>query len=152
MQAEVIGGVFANRPITAVAVGTAPHEQIDVEITLAKDSVCFDLTMVASPYFRPDAVHVGTLFGDDIHHTSKSHVTVKRRGRTAQHLYLLHLLQGDAEVGGCRIGGIAVQTMPVEHDEYLFLSMAVDAAHSDVDVVITIDDVHTRHIGSQHFL
>ena len=42
--------------------------------------------------------------------------------------------------------------MAVEHDEYFLLSVAVDAAHGDVDVVVAVHDVHARHIGFQYFL
>ena len=42
---------------------------------------------------------------------------------------------------GGRVGGIAVQTVAIEHDEYLFLRIAVDAANGNVDVVITVDEV-----------
>ena len=77
LQAEVVGRVMAYRPIAAIAVGTAPEEQIDVEIALAKDGVCFDLPVITSPYFRRDAVHVGSLFGDNIHYTCKRHVAIK---------------------------------------------------------------------------
>ena len=42
--------------------------------------------------------------------------------------------------------------MTIEHDEYLFLRIAIDAAHSDVDVVVAVDPIHTGDIGRQHFL
>ena len=42
--------------------------------------------------------------------------------------------------------------MAVEHDENLLLTIAVDASQCDIDVVVTVDDVHSRHVGSEHFL
>ena len=79
-------------PFSAVTIDTAPDEQVDVEITLAKDGISFDLTIVAHAHFRLNAIHIGTLLGDDVHHPCQGHVAIERRGRSAQHFYLLHLL------------------------------------------------------------
>ena len=42
--------------------------------------------------------------------------------------------------------------MSVEHDEDFLLSVAVDAAHGDVDVVVAVDDAHAGDVGGQHLL
>ena len=42
--------------------------------------------------------------------------------------------------------------MAVKHDENLLLTITVDASQCDVDIVVAVDDVHTRHIGCEHFL
>ena len=42
--------------------------------------------------------------------------------------------------------------MPVEHDEDLLLRIAVNASHGDIDIVVTVDQMHAWHIGCQHFL
>ena len=35
---------------------------------------------------------------------------------------------------------------------FLFLAIAVDASHRDVDIVVTVYDIHARHIGGEHLL
>ena len=42
--------------------------------------------------------------------------------------------------------------MPVEHDEDLLLTITIDTSHSDVNIVIAVDEVHAWHVGSQDFL
>ena len=42
--------------------------------------------------------------------------------------------------------------MAVEHEKDLLLTIAVYASHGNVDIVITVNDVHSRHVGSQHLL
>ena len=110
------------------------------------------LPIVADTGLDLHAVDVGTLLGDDIHHSRQGHTAVERRGRTAQHLYLLDLLHTDAEVGCRDIGTVTVQPVAVEHDEDLLLAVAVDASHRDVDIVVTVYDVHAGHIGGEHLL
>ena len=84
LQAKVIGGAIAdasdlNRiaPFTAVAIDTAPKEQVDVEIALAEYGISLDLPVITCSDFRLYAVHVGTLLGDDIHHACQSHVAIE---------------------------------------------------------------------------
>ena len=98
------------------------------------------------------AFDVGSLLGDDVDDGGERHTAIERRCRTAQHLNLSDFVERDAEVGGGNVGGEAVQAVAVEHDEYLHLSVAVDAAHGDVDVVVAVDDVHARHVSGQHLL
>ena len=42
--------------------------------------------------------------------------------------------------------------MTVEHDEDLLLTITEYASHGNVDIVITVNDVHSRHVGSEHLL
>ena len=42
--------------------------------------------------------------------------------------------------------------MAVKHDENLLLTITIDASQRDVDIVVAVDDVHTWHIGCEHFL
>ena len=139
-------------PFAAVTIATTPHQQIDVEIAFAEDGINFDLAIVSCRHLRLQTIHVGSLFGDDIHHTRQCHTAIERRGRSAQHFYLFHFLQRDTEIGGSGIRGITVQAVAVEHDQDLLLRITVDAAHGDVDIIVTVDEVHARHVGCQHFL
>ena len=56
----------------------------------------------------PAAVDRRPFAGDDVHHRREGYVAVQRGGWSAQHLYVLHLVEGGAVVGGFGIGGIAV--------------------------------------------
>ena len=42
--------------------------------------------------------------------------------------------------------------MAVEHQQDFLLRVAVDATHGDVDVIITVNQVHAWHVGGQHLL
>ena len=42
--------------------------------------------------------------------------------------------------------------MTVDHDEDFFLTVTVDTAHSDINVVVTVDNIHTGDIGGKYFL
>ena len=172
LDSEVVGWFFANTPyyyfsctmivdvffrlnIHLFARGmvySTPYQEVEVEITLAEQHVAMSLTVVAVSTFYLNAVNVSSLLGDEIDYRRESHAAIKRRSWSAQHLYLLQLFKRDAEVGSGDIGGIAVQPVTVEHDENLLLTVAVDAAHGDIDVIVAIDDMHARHIGCQHFL
>ena len=47
---------------------------------------------------------------------------------------------------------MTVHTVPVEHDKNLLLRVAVDSTHGDVDVIVTVDEVHAWHVCCQHLL
>ena len=70
--------------------------------------------------------------GDDIDHCRKSHVSVKRRGRTAQHLDMVYFLCTNGIVQFAVVSRAGIKTMTIFHDEDFFLSRGIDAVHRDV--------------------
>ena len=171
-QSEVVGGVFAYASDDDVAlcalqacllagyiellavslIETAPDEDVEVEEALAEHQVSAHLAVVAYSGTHLEAIDVDALFGDDVDHGSECHAAIERRGRSAQHFYLLDFLERDAEVGGGSVSGVAVQPVAVDHEEHLLLSLAIDAAHGDVDVVVAVNVGHAGHVGNEHLL
>ena len=115
MKAEIVGGMITDaaqtdvidghaiRALTCtficdivflptITIDTAPDKHVKIKETLAEDGIGLDLTIIAGCDLRLKAIHVGTLFGDDINHACQSHTAIKRRSRASQHLYLFHLL------------------------------------------------------------
>ena len=137
--------------LTAIAINAAPKNEIYIEVAFAKDGIGLDLSIIACSDFCLQSVHIPTLLRNDIHHSSQGHTTIERRGWTTQHLNLLDLLQRHTEIRRSTIGGKIVQTVAIKHDEDFLLSVAIDATHGDVDVVVTVNDVHAWHVGCQHF-
>ena len=138
--------------LTFTGVDTGPCQHIEIVKTAADKEVTAQLSVIADTGFDLYTIDVGTLLGDDVHHACQGYAAVERRGWASQHLDLFHFLKRDAEIGGGRIGQIAVQPVAVEHDKHFLLRTAVDTAHGDVEIVAAIDKTDARHVGSQDLL
>ena len=97
-------------------------------------------------------IDVGPLLGNDVDHGSERHAAIERRSRTTEYFYLTNLVERDAEVGCGNVSGKAIQSVAIEHDKDFLLSVAVDATHGDVDVIVAVDNAHAGHVGGKHFL
>ena len=138
--------------LSVVLVEAVPNQQVEVEIAFAENNVAAHLSVVAHASAHLDTVDVSALLGDEVDDSRHGYAAIERRCRSAQHLHLLQLLKRDAEVGGGRIRTIAVQPVTVEHEQNFLLSVAIDSTHGDIDVVVTVDDIHARDISCQQFL
>ena len=65
---------------------------------------------------------------------------------------MLEFVEAHAEVGWSGVGTVTVQTVSIQHDKNLLLSVAVDTTHGDVDVVVTVNDGHAGDVGRQYLL
>ena len=101
--------------LPAITIDTAPDKHIEIKETFAENCIGLNLAIIAGCCLRLKPIHIGTLFGDDVHHACQGYTAIERRSRTSQHFYLLHLLERDTEIRGGGIGGVAVQTVAVEH-------------------------------------
>ena len=64
--------------LTTILVDASPDKQIEVEVSLTEDKVAAHLSVVADAGLYLDAIDIGSLFGDDVHHTSQSHTAIER--------------------------------------------------------------------------
>ena len=100
----------------------SPGKDGEVHVAFAKEHVAFDLAVVAPAQFELQPIYFGGFFGDDVDHSCQGYSSIERGGRSSQHFYLLDFLKADAEIWHCSIGGVTVEAMAVEHDEYFFLT------------------------------
>ena len=137
--------------LTVGLIDVGPCHEIEVEVSFSEDGTAAELSVVADGAPDLQTVDIGSTLGDDIDHGCQGHATIKRRGRPPKHLYLPDLFQTDGKVGTGHIGAVAVETVSVEHDEYFLLSGAVDTAHGDIHLFVTLYVGHAGYIENEEF-
>ena len=89
LASALIGNIIT---LTAVAIETAPDDEVDVEVVLAQDGIGLELMAVAYCDLGLQTVNVDSLEGDDVDNGCECDTTIKGGGRSAEYLYLFDFL------------------------------------------------------------
>ena len=100
-----------------------------------------------------DAIDIATALGDDVDNSREGHITIKRRGRTTEHLDMIDLLGRDGVTRDADIIETVIEPVTILHNQNEFLTIGIGVMHGEVLTRNRRGDLdHARHIGCKNLI